>query len=306
MKMSNFYVYSFYRFKNIKNKKSIKLKLEQFISNRIVKGTILIADEGVNGSISGSQDDLLNIIKFIKKLLSIKKIELKINLVDFLPFNKMKIRLKKEIVSLGKGYISTSQKTNKYIDPNKWNSFIKQKKIKLIDLRNTYEINIGNFISAINPNTKNFREFPNKFEKMNIGKNEIIAMYCTGGIRCEKAAGYLNQKGYKNVYQLRGGIINYLEKHKNQKNLPWMGECFVFDNRVTVNAKLLKGKYLQCYGCRRPITKKDTLSSKYLKGICCPYCFCERTIKQKKNSEMRQKQIDAAIEKKSPSLLERN
>ena len=137
--------FKIYRFKNIKNKKTIKLKLEQFISNKVIRGTILIANEGVNGSISGSKDDLLNTIKFIKKLLHIKKIELKINLVDFLPFNKMKIRLKREIVSLGKGLIDVSQKKNKLIDPDKWDSFIKQKKIKLIDLRNTYEIDIGNF-----------------------------------------------------------------------------------------------------------------------------------------------------------------
>ncbi len=293
--MSDFYIYSFYRFKNIKNKKTIKLKLEQFISNRVIRGTILIADEGVNGSISGSKDDLLNIIRFIKKLLCIKKIELKINLVDFLPFNRMKIRLKREIVSLGKGIITVSQKTNKFIDPNKWDGFIKQKKIKLIDLRNTYEIDIGNFKSAINPNTKNFREFPNKFEKMNIGKNDIVAMYCTGGIRCEKAAGYLNQKGYKNVYQLKGGIINYLSYSRNKKiKSLWSGECFVFDNRVAINKELKKGNYLQCYGCRNPITKKDTKSKKYKKGVSCHKCYDIRTKDQKDRSLSRQTQIDNA------------
>ena len=294
--MSDFYVYSFYRFKNIKNKKTIKLKLEQFISNKVVKGTILIANEGVNGSISGSKGDLLNIIKFIKKLLCIKKIELKINLVDFLPFNRMKIRLKGEIVSLGKGLIDVSQKTNKFIEPNKWDSFIKQKKIKLIDLRNTYEIDIGNFRNAINPNTKNFREFPNKFKKMNIGKNDMIAMYCTGGIRCEKAAGYLNHKGYKNVYQLKGGILNYFKHVENSEK--WNGECFVFDDRVSVKQNLSKGKYSQCFGCRRPITNKDTKSKYFIKGVCCPYCYSERSNEQKRRSYQRQKQINILNRKK--------
>ena len=265
--MSDFYIYSFYRFKYIKNKKTIKLKLDQFISNKVIRGTILIADEGINGSISGSNDDLMNTIRFIKKLLCIKKIELKINLVDFLPFNRMKIRLKREIVSLGKGAINVPQKSNKFIEPDKWDNLIKQKQIKLIDLRNTYEIDIGSFKSAINPNTKNFREFPNKFKEMNIEKDNIIAMYCTGGIRCEKAAGYLNKKGYKNIYQLKGGIINYLSQSRNKKiKSQWSGECFVFDKRVTINNSLGRGKYLQCYGCRRPISKKDTLSLKYKKG----------------------------------------
>ncbi len=291
--MSDFYIYSFYRFKYIKNKKTIKLKLEQFISNKVIRGTILIADEGINGSISGSNDDLMNTIRFIKKLLCIKKIELKINLVDFLPFNRMKIRLKREIVSLGKGAINVPQKSNKFIEPDKWDSLIKQKQIKLIDLRNTYEIDIGSFKSAINPNTKNFREFPNKFKEMNIGKDNIIAMYCTGGIRCEKAAGYLNKKGYKNIYQLKGGIINYLSQSRNKKiKSQWSGECFVFDKRVTINNSLGRGKYLQCYGCRRPISKKDTLSLKYKKGVCCPYCFNERSAEQKKRSLSRQRQIE--------------
>ncbi len=295
--MSDLYIYSFYRFKNIKNKKTIKLKLEQFISNKVIRGTILIADEGVNGSISGSNDELLNTIRFIKKLLCIKKIELKINLVDFFPFNRMKIRLKREIVSLGKGTINVAQKSCKFIEPYRWDSLIKQKKIKLIDLRNTYEIDIGNFKSAINPNTKNFREFPNKFKEMNIGKDNIIAMYCTGGIRCEKAAGYLNKKGYKNIYQLKGGIINYLSQSRNKKiKSQWSGECFVFDERVTINNSLRRGKYLQCYGCRRPISKKDTLSSKYKKGVCCPYCFNERSAVQKKRSLSRQKQIEINAE----------
>ena len=293
--MNHFYVYSFYRFKKIKNKKTIKHKLEKYISNKVIRGTILIANEGINGSISGNKDDLVNIIKFIKKQLSIKKLELKVNSVDFLPFNKMKIRLKKEIVSLGKGAVTISNQTNKFIDPNKWDNFIKQKKIKLIDLRNTYEINIGKFKSAINPNTKTFREFPNEFEKMKISKNETVAIYCTGGIRCEKAAGYLDHKGYKNVYQLKGGIINYLSNFKDKKiKSQWIGECFVFDNRVTINEESKKGNYLQCHGCRNPISIKDTKSKKYVKGVSCHKCYDTRTKDQKERSLNRQIQIDHA------------
>ena len=293
--MSNFYVYSFYRFKDIKNKKAIKLKLEKYISNKVIRGTILVADEGMNGSISGSKDDLLNVIKFIKKLLCIKKLDIKINSVEFLPFNKIKIRLKREIVSLGKGIITISNKTNKFIDPSKWDNFIKQRKVKLIDLRNTYEIDIGKFKRAINPHTNNFREFPKQFEKMKIRKNDTIAMYCTGGIRCEKAAGYLKQKGYKNIYQLKGGIISYLSHFRDKEiKTQWNGECFVFDNRITIDKKLKTGNYLQCHGCRNPITKKDTKSKKYKKGVHCHKCYDIRTKDQKERSLNRQIQIDNA------------
>ena len=298
--MSDFYVYSFYRFKNIKNKKTIKLKLDQFVGNKVIKGTIIIANEGMNGSISGSKEDLSNTVRFIKKLLCINKMELKINSVDFLPFNKFKVRLKKEIVSLGKGMITFSQKTNKFIEPDKWDSFIKQKKIKLIDLRNTYEIKIGHFRSAINPRTKNFREFPNEFKKMKINKDDTVALYCTGGIRCEKAAGYLDKKGYKNIFQLKGGIINYLSHSKSKIiKSKWKGECFVFDKRVAINSKLEKGSYEQCYGCRRPITKKDLVSKHYIKGVSCPYCINERSTKQIEKSKQRQMQIDLINQNKN-------
>ncbi len=297
--MNNFYVYSFYRFKNLKNKKAIKLKLDKYISDKVIRGTILIANEGINGSISGDKDDLIDVIKFIKKLLCIKKLELKINSTDFLPFNKIKIRLKKEIVSLGRGIVNVSYRTNKFIDPMHWDNFIKQKNIRLIDLRNTYEIDIGKFKNATNPNTKNFREFPNEFKKMKISKNDTVATYCTGGIRCEKAAGYLYQKGYKNVYQLKGGIINYLSHFRDKKiKLQWNGECFVFDKRVTINKKLKKGKYEQCYGCRHPLSKTDMESNKYQKGVQCPFCYKLRTATQKKNSKTRQSQIESAERKK--------
>ena len=293
--MNDLFIYSFYRFTKVKNKKQVKLEIEKFIKNKVIRGTILIADEGINGSISADTKTLISILKYIKKLLFVRQLEIKINQVDFLPFNRIKIRIKNEIVSLGKEINDFNKKKGLFIEPSDWNNFIIQKDVKLIDLRNNYEIEIGKFKRAINPRTNTFREFPKNIESMNLNKNDKIAIYCTGGIRCEKASKYLFQEGYNNIYQLKGGILNYLDYTKNStaKSL-WTGDCFVFDNRVTVNKKLEKGKYDQCHGCRHPINKKDTKSYKYIKGVSCPKCYGLRSEKQKQNSFNRQKQIEAA------------
>ena len=288
------YLYSFYRFTVIHDKKNIKQKLDEYLSLYTVKGTILLANEGINAAISAQKKDLDNIIKFIRYLLKIRKINLKINSCEYLPFNKMKVRLKKEIVSLGKGEININTTASKYANPLEWNKIISKNGVNIIDVRNDFEIDIGKFQNAYNLKTKSFREFPNKFKKLNLSKHRKIAMYCTGGIRCEKASSYLKSNGYKDVVQLEGGIINYLDSTKKSKikNL-WNGECFVFDNRVAVNKYLTEGRYKQCYGCRRPITQEDIKSFKYKKGVTCPYFFNERTTKQKNNSLMRQKQIES-------------
>ena len=290
---NKFSIYSFYRFTEIINKKLIKNNLDQHLSHYNVRGTILLADEGINGTLCASHKDLYEKLKFIRNLLKIRNLNLKVNTSTFLPFNRMKVRLKKEIVSLGKGDIDVTKNYKTYVKPSEWNELIKNKDIKIIDVRNTFEIDIGKFKNAINPKTKSFREFPYSLTKMNITKNDTIAMYCTGGIRCEKASAFLKINGYKNVYQLKGGIINYLDySKKSSHDSLWKGECFVFDNRVTINKDLDKGKYIQCYGCRRPITKKDTKSRYYKKGVFCPNCFNERSDQQKKRSQSRQNQIE--------------
>ena len=289
-------VYSFYRFLQIKDKTKIKYLLDQYFSEKNIKGTILLAHEGINGSIAGSKKDIEITIKIIKKLLKIRKLNLKINEVDFLPFNRIKVRLKKEIVSLGKGNINVQKLKGDLIEPSEWNLILEDKNTEVIDVRNSFEIKIGKFKHAVNPNTDSFREFPKMIKKMKLKKNKRIAMYCTGGIRCEKASSFLKMEGYKNVVQLSGGILNYLEYTKNENsNSLWNGECFVFDNRVAVNKCLKKGRYIQCYGCRRPITKKETKSELYVKGVSCPYCFYERSDSQKKNSLMRQNQIEKEL-----------
>ena len=293
MSKKKYNVFSFYRFLQINDKSKIKDLLDHYFSEKNIKGTILLANEGINGSIAGSIKDIESTIKFIKKLLKIRKLDPKINEVDFLPFNRIKVRLKKEIVSLGKGNINVQKLKGDLIEPSEWNLILEDKNTEVIDIRNSFEIKIGKFKYAINLNTNSFREFPKMLKKMNLKKNKRIAMYCTGGIRCEKASSYLKMEGYKNVVQLSGGILNYLAYTNNEDSYSlWKGECFVFDNRVAVNKSLKKGTYIQCYGCRRPITKKETKSELYVKGVSCPYCFYERSDSQKKNSLMRQKQIE--------------
>ena len=300
MKNKKFYIYSFYRFFDHKEKKNTKKILDLFLSGKFVRGTILLADEGINGTISGEKKILEDIISFIKKELKIRKLNIKINQNSFLPFNRIKVRLKKEIVSLGKGDLKIDKQNSQFVSPADWNRVVSNKKTIVIDVRNQFEIDIGKFKNSLNPKTDSFRDFPKQLEKMKINKDAKIAMYCTGGIRCEKASVFMKIHGYKNIVQLDGGIINYLDYKKKHKSVSiWKGECFVFDERITINENLLKGKYLQCYGCRRPITKRDTLSVKYKKGVCCSYCFNERSESQKKRSFSRQKQIDMAYKKNS-------
>ena len=300
MKPENiFYIYSFYRFKRIGNKHLLKKQIEKVCKNKLIRGTILIANEGINGSISGNVPDLNTLMTFLRKELKIRKFELKKNTINFLPFNKFKIRIKKEIVSLGIDEIDVNAFGRKLIEPQNWDKIVKNKKIKVIDTRNNYEIKIGRFKNSLNPHTKSFREFPKMIKKLNLNKEDTIAMYCTGGIRCEKASAFMIKEGFRNVFQLKGGILNYLNHQKvNKETISWNGECFVFDNRVSVNKNLLKGNYEQCYGCRLPITHRDIRSKYYKKGVYCPNCYSERSADQKRRSQMRQDQIDLKNKKK--------
>ena len=291
---SQVYIYTFYRFKYLKKIKSLKIKLEKIIKNKLLLGTILLANEGINGTISGTKKDLDEFIYAIKKCLKIRKISLKTSKNQFIPFYRLKIRLKKEIVTIGKNDVKPEIVTGKHITPKNWDKILCDKNYIIIDTRNTYEVNIGSFKNALNPMTKSFREFPNYIEKLNLNKNQPIAMFCTGGIRCEKASSYLLSNGYKNIYQLDGGILNYLDFKKNKKKSLWNGDCFVFDNRVAVDKNLQKSSFDQCYGCRQPITKEDKKLKSYKKGVSCKYCIRTKTGIKKNSSLTRQLQIDAA------------
>jgi len=290
----NIYIYTFYRFKNFIGINSIKINLDKYLKNKLILGTVLLANEGINGTISGTKKDLNEFIYFIKQTLKIRKLSIKISQNKFIPFYRLKVRLKKEIVTIGDKTIKPEKITGKHIDPKNWDKIINNKKYMIIDTRNTYEVSIGSFKNAINPKTKSFREFPKFIEKLDIKKHQPIAMFCTGGIRCEKASSYLLKNGYKDISQLDGGILNYLEVKKKKKSTAWQGECFVFDNRVAVNNKLDKGSYEQCYGCRHPITKQDMKLKSYKKGATCKYCINLKSKTKIQSSSTRQYQIDIA------------
>ena len=292
------YIYTFYRFKDLVRIKLLKIKLEKVLKNKMVLGTVLLANEGVNGTVSGTKKDLDDFIFQIKKYLRIRKLSIKISINQFIPFYRLKIRLKKEIVTIGDSSIKPDKLTGKHIHPDKWDKIINNKKYIIIDTRNDYEISIGSFKNAKNPKIKSFRNFPNFIKKLEIKKDQPIAMFCTGGIRCEKASSFLLKNGYKNISQLDGGILNYLEFNKRKEKSSWEGECFVFDNRVAINNLLEKGSYEQCYGCRHPITKKDMLLRSFKKGATCKFCINLKSKDKIESSTTRQKQIDTAEKNK--------
>jgi len=283
-----FHIFGFYKFKKLLGLKSLKITFQDMLLKNNVRGTIIFSNEGVNGTISGYKDNIFIIKKNLNKICKIKDFDSENNSTNnFQPFHKSKVKIKKELVPIGI-QISKTLKLNNSIEPKKWNSLLKQKNIKIIDARKPFEYNVGSFKGAVNPNINNFRDFPKYLKKIN--KKEKIAMFCTGGIRCEKASVYLKKKGFKNVFQLKGGILNYL-KQINKKQSLWKGECYVFDNRISVKHKLKIGTYSMCSACRKPVSIKEKKSNKYVQGISCPKCHDYLTVCQKKRFAMRQNQI---------------
>ncbi len=285
---------TFYKFLVLENYKELKIKFDKSLSKTNIKGTILLANEGINGTIAGSESDLKKFFLYIDKFIQFKNITPKFSSSNKNPFLRMKVRLKKEIVTIGIPEVSPSNLVGKYLNVEEWNEFLNESDSMIIDTRNNYEVSIGTFKNSINPKIKSFRDFPEWVQKNLIDKKVSrklkIGMFCTGGIRCEKSTSYLKQLGFENVFHLDGGILKYLENVKSNEN-EWKGECFVFDYRVSLNDSLEKGEYDMCYACRMPLSKENKKNKHYLKGQSCEYCFDQTTIKQKKRFNEREKQI---------------
>ena len=287
-----FKVFGFYKFIKVKSLKKNKVFLQKFLISNHIRGTIIIAKEGLNGTISGSIKDIDKTTKKLKSLFSFKQFDSSNESKSkFQPFHKPKVKIKKEIVPMNLIINPKERNMKSHLDPKDWNKLIKNKETHIIDTRKPFEYKVGTFKRSVNPNVTNFRDFPKYLNKLK--KNKPVAMFCTGGIRCEKTSVYLKKKGFRNIYQLNGGILNYLNKIKKKESL-WKGECFVFDNRISLKHGLKLGSYSMCSGCRMPISSKDKRSNKYEEGVSCPNCHDTLTNSQKERFRMRQKQINVA------------
>jgi UPF0176 protein len=260
-----------------------------------IRGTILIAREGINGTIAGHSSGIDAILAHIKALPGCAALEAKFSAAETMPFLRMKVRIKKEIVTLGVPGIDPARDVGRYVEAEDWNALISDPDVVVIDTRNDYEVGIGTFQGAINPGTKSFSEFPDWFAANRdlLPANARVAMFCTGGIRCEKSTAFLRAQGISEVAHLQGGILKYLEKVPREESL-WDGECFVFDDRVSVGHGLKIGTLALCRGCRTPISDEDRVSDLFIDGVQCPACAATRTDAQRRRYAERQKQMDLA------------
>lgn len=271
--MTNYVVAAFYKFTVLPDFEAMIQPLKALCDAQGVKGTLLFASEGVNGTIAGSREGIDAVLAYLHRDERLANLEYKESFAREQPFYRMKVRSKKEIVTLGIAGIDPAQKTGTYVAPEAWNDLISDPEVVVIDTRNVYEYGVGTFRGALNPQTETFRQFPEFVKKnMDPARHKKVAMFCTGGIRCEKASSYMLEQGFEEVYHLKGGILKYLEKVKAEQSL-WDGECFVFDNRVAVKHGLAEGDFDLCHGCRSPVSLQDKDSPKYVTGITCPHCF---------------------------------
>jgi len=295
---SNFQVAAFYCFTPLKEASIVSL-LTQLTHDAMegqVKGTVLLASEGVNGTICGPMNGVTSLLRSIQKTLSGKTFEVKISWASTQAFRRFRARRKSEIVTMGIAEINPIDSVGTYVDPADWNNYLSDPETLVIDTRNEYEIAIGSFEKALNPHIENFREFPawvdeNLHQLVDKKEPKQIAMFCTGGIRCEKATSYLLKKGFKGIHHLQGGILKYLEKIP-QKDSLWIGECFVFDKRVALNHKLLPGTHRLCHACGMPLGPQDLKATSYIRGVQCLHCKARYTSQDKLRFAERQKQID--------------
>jgi UPF0176 protein len=288
---TQYIVCALYKFVSLENYQSIRDPLLNFMKEKEVCGTLLLASEGINGTVSGSRSTIDQLLQWLESQPGLNDIVVKESLTNEKPFKRTKVKLKKEIVTMGVQGIDPRKVVGTYVEAKDWNNLINDPDVLLVDTRNDYEYAVGTFEGAVNPNTVSFREFP-AYVKDNLSptKHKKVAMFCTGGIRCEKSTAFLKEQGYEDVYHLKGGILKYLENVPKEQTT-WKGECFVFDDRVTVDHDLNPGSYAQCNACRMPITSEEQKSEHYEQGVSCPHCFDKSTPEQKARYSEREKQI---------------
>ena len=287
-------VAALYRFATLPDFEALRDPLYELMIEHEVRGTLLLAKEGINGTIAGSRQGIDRIMGWLKSDPRFADLEAKESYVDTPPFYRTKVKLKKEIVTMGVEGIDPNDIVGTYVEPADWNALIADPEVLVLDTRNKYEVDIGSFENAINPETESFRELPAYVERhLDPVKHKKVAMFCTGGIRCEKSTAFLKQQGFSEVYHLKGGILKYLEEVPETES-KWRGECFVFDNRVAVNHQLEKGQYDQCHACRRPITEDDKESPHYKKGVSCHHCYQSHSVQQRQRYQERERQIELA------------
>ena len=285
-----------YRFVQLDNFEALRQPLLQVMLDNQVRGTLLLAAEGINGTVAGVEAGIEKLLDFLRQDPRLRDFDCKLSYDDEMPFYRSRVKLKREIVTMGVDGIDPAN-SGTYVSPADWNRLISDPEVTLIDTRNDYESAIGSFENAVFPNTSSFRDFPAyAAENLDPKKHRKIAMFCTGGIRCEKSTAYLRERGFDEVYHLKGGILKYLEEIPATQSL-WHGECFVFDNRVSVNHALEKGSYDQCHACRRPITEADKASDKYQPGVSCPACYDDKSDEARRRFREREKQVRLARER---------
>ena len=287
-------VCALYKFVRLEHFEQLREPLLQQMQDHEVKGTLLLASEGINGTIAGPEAGIKAVLDWLKSDARLTDIVSKESYHEHNPFNRTKVKLKKEIVTMGVEGIDPRHVVGTYVKPDEWNDLISDPEVLLVDTRNDYEVEIGTFKHAVNPNTKTFREFPDYVkENLDPEKHKKVAMFCTGGIRCEKSTAYLKEQGFDEVYHLEGGILKYLEEMPEDNSL-WQGECYVFDGRVSVNHDLEKGQYDMCNACRLPITEEDKQSEQYEAGVSCPKCYGTHSEEQIQRFRDREKQVQLA------------
>lgn len=292
--MHMFKVSAFYHFANVADPAALRSRIEDAARERSIEGTILVASEGLNGTISGSDSEIDGMMGWLNALPGCEDLEWKVSRASERPFGRLRVRLKNEIVTMGVPTVDPRAGTGHYVDPADWNALISDPGVAVIDTRNDYEVGIGTFQGAIDPETSSFREFPDWWrDNAERFRGKKIAMFCTGGIRCEKSTNFLLSEGVDEVYHLRGGILKYLEEVPEEQSL-WNGECFVFDRRVAVGHGLEEGRHILCHACRRPIRPEDRDRPAFEEGVSCHRCIDETAEDDKARFRERQRQIALA------------